>query len=322
MLLDLEPVMRLAVLWVLLLTAAVVLACSGATDSKPDDSAGFDSVYELGLPSNAGDTSIDSAELIGLDSEVITGACINGSPDPYAAKFSGRCQGMTGCIYLDPDYTNCEIPVQCSVCRDGVCIAVASIDCPAIPTSDVIESTSDIGQTGQPLHCSSDEDCPASGPCTVGFCDRTLSPYLCASTPQPNGAECDDGNVCTVSDVCVSGSCTGMLVSCDDGDHCTEDQCDPYKGCLHVVTDPICGGCKLDQECSTSDFCAIGKCNGGKCNYMVIDCDDGNACTIDTCRPGLACDFQPAPPCDDGNPCTSDWCDSAWGCVFAAIPGC
>jgi len=47
-------------------------------------------------------------------------------------------------------------------------------------------------------------------------------------------------------------------------------------------------------------------------------CDDGDACTVDSCEPETGCTHEPidvAAECDDGNPCTADSCDAEQGCV-------
>ncbi len=47
-------------------------------------------------------------------------------------------------------------------------------------------------------------------------------------------------------------------------------------------------------------------------------CDDGDACTVDSCDPEVGCSNEPIDAlteCDDGNPCTADSCDPAAGCV-------
>jgi hypothetical protein len=37
------------------------------------------------------------------------------------------------------------------------------------------------------------------------------------------------------------GSCSNPPLSCDDGDGCTADSCDPASGCAHVEQCPDCG---------------------------------------------------------------------------------
>lgn len=47
-----------------------------------------------------------------------------------------------------------------------------------------------------------------------------------------------------------------------------------------------------------------------------ITCDDGNACTADSCDPELGCRFVDiSAACDDGDGCTDDSCDPESGCV-------
>lgn len=62
----------------------------------------------------------------------------------------------------------------------------------------------------------------------------------------------------------------------------------------------------------------------------AADCDDGNACSFDTCAAG-ACSYEPIAncvpcatdlDCNDGNACTDDTCNTGTGtCVFAAADG-
>jgi uncharacterized repeat protein (TIGR01451 family) len=49
-----------------------------------------------------------------------------------------------------------------------------------------------------------------------------------------------------------------------------------------------------------------------------IVCDDGDACTADSCEPVNGCRHDPL-SCDDGLPCTTDSCDPAVGCVHVAL---
>ena len=70
------------------------------------------------------------------------------------------------------------------------------------------------------------------------------------------------------------------------------------------------------------------------CCGAVSDCNDGNACTTDTCAPGAGglpvCGHKDKAnccnsnkDCDDGKPCTVDLCDKAGGsCKNSVKPGC
>ena len=49
-----------------------------------------------------------------------------------------------------------------------------------------------------------------------------------------NTYACDDGNACTVNDVCNNGKCSGIPFNCNDGDPCTLDSCDGSSGCVYI----------------------------------------------------------------------------------------
>ena len=75
-------------------------------------------------------------------------------------------------------------------------------------------------------------------------------------------------------------------------------------------------------ECEDGNVCnGIQVCNEatGQCvlDEPAIDCNDGNACTIDTCVTSTGvCEYTDK-TCNDGNQCTlNDSCDVFEGCVF------
>jgi hypothetical protein len=59
------------------------------------------------------------------------------------------------------------------------------------------------------------------------------------------------------------------------------------------------------------DACEAGT---GSCSTTPVSCDDGNACTVDSCDPQAGCQAAPR-SCDDGDVCTQDACDPATGCT-------
>ena len=178
---------------------------------------------------------------------------------------------------------------------------------------------------GIPVQCEDGTDC------TSDLCD----PDTGSCTFTPNHADCDDGDVCNGVESCETGvGCVeGVGLECDDGNHCTDDDCGPV-GCSYQnnTTD-----CDDDDACTEGDQCVSGLCVAG----LLLDCDDGNPCTDDSCDPqggclnGFnedACDdgdvcthddicqsgscvSGPLLECDDGNPCTDDSCDSVQGCL-------
>ncbi len=130
---------------------------------------------------------------------------------------------------------------------------------------------------------------------------------------------CNDGNPCTV-DVCDPAvGCTTLGASgpCDDGIACTADTCDPATGCLHTPDSALCD----DAISCTADVClpADAAADGQGCVHDTglafgTQCDDGNPCTFpDVCDFSGNCHPGFANPCDDADPCTLDTCDSATG---------
>jgi hypothetical protein len=179
--------------------------------------------------------------------------------------------------------------------------------------------------------------CDDANPCTNDGCKSSVG-----CTHLPASATCTDGDACTGADVCVDGNCAaGAVVSCDDSNPCNIDTCDAIAGCQHAPgSDGV--ACSDASTCTTGDVCA-----GGACAGTAIKCDDGNACTDDSCDAVKGCVFSsnasacddgnpctsndactastcgagPATVCDDGNSCTDNSCVIATGCVFLANAG-
>ena len=62
---------------------------------------------------------------------------------------------------------------------------------------------------------------------------------------------------------------------------------------------------------AVGDVCVEATCTPG----APVDCDDGDACTEDSCSEAAGCQTY-SPSCDDGLACTVDDCDPATGCTF------
>ncbi|MFT4570615.1 MAG: hypothetical protein ACI8TX_001147 [Hyphomicrobiaceae bacterium] len=177
------------------------------------------------------------------------------------------------------------------------------------------------------------EACDDESPC----CDATCS-------FAPLATSCDDDNVCTTVDGCDgNGVCAGSLggLVCDDGQACTADTCDPAAGCTFSAI-PEGGVCNDGNACTAGEVCTDDVCAA----VGVVDCDDGDLCTVDGCDTTSGCIHQPnvgscddgdactwgdkctaglcsgAPLlCDDGVACTIDTCVPATGCTFTPFSG-
>jgi len=157
----------------------------------------------------------------------------------------------------------------------------------------------------------------------------------CITTKKADGSPCLDNDPCTIKEQCDSGKCTKQVNTCDDGNPCTDDACDPAAGgCSHNNNTAVCEDgdvCTMDDICVKGTCVATGKKDCGEapaCNAYVCDpvvgckkvatagmCEDGNPCTVnDKCQAGT-CVAGPEKNCDDFNACTADTKD-------LADPGC
>ena len=102
----------------------------------------------------------------------------------------------------------------------------------------------------------------------------------------------------------ASGSCP-----CPNG----KARCDGF--CVDPMTDVAhCGGCGM--VCDDGDACTADSCAAGRCRHAPISCVAGDACTEAHCDPAVGCVFSPIScPDDDGDACTAAACDPAVGCV-------
>lgn len=168
------------------------------------------------------------------------------------------------------------------------------------------------GDAPLPTGCQSDDECDDLNVCTEDSCHYDGT---CLNEPLVALA-CDDGNACTIGDLCSEeGVCGGgSLKNCDDLVQCTDDSCNSDTGCTH---EPTADG----FECDDGELCTtLDQCQGGICVGTAPLCDDGNDCTADPCEPESGeCTHidQSNIPCDDQNACTNgDLCTQG-----ACIPG-
>jgi len=88
------------------------------------------------------------------------------------------------------------------------------------------------------------------------------------------------------------------LMSCDDGNPCTNDSCDSKTGCHFLNNTSTCAD---DGNACTSDVCSQGACTH-PANTLACT-DDGNACTNDVCSAGV-CTHPTNDTCNGGTtPC-------------------
>ncbi len=317
---------------------------TGSDDAGPDDGDAGDAVdpEDAQVPGDAADAG-DAGEPvcesdIDCDAQPEVGACVK-----------AICQAGECVVVSLEDGAACEDGSSCTaddVCKDAVCQpgvlvckCLANIDCDdANPcTTDTCDAGGKScvfapadGACDDGNACTSGDtcadgtcqgsaaDCDDGDTCTTDACDASG-----ACTHAVNTAACDDSNACTSDDTCAEGICQGQAAVCDDGNACTTDACDPAVGeCASIA---IANGsevaCDDGNGCTQGDVCFDGACGG-----VALDCDDLNACTVDSCVSDEGCVHDSVAldgaTCDDGNGCNEETVCKAGACSGGKAKDC
>jgi len=300
---------------------------------------------ETNLPD--GTSCSDSNACTGGD-KCLGGACVAGAPlncDDGNVCTSDICDPSIGCdnkclgkgtvVTVDGSTMLCQ-----EDCGSAPLECLSDTDC---------ESKNDDDQCNGKLRCNAKGKCeldpatiipvPAStDPCKVNTCEPSTGNII--AKPANEGLECDDGKLLTINDKCLEGTCTGTTVecltsadcsgdacstrscvankcvatavSCDDGNICTTDSCDPVLGCKHsaILSGQVnvCGGCADLAGSSLGAACGI-------CSDGLLECDGANATkcvgasTLDTDKDGRP-DVCDAPECGNGVVEDGESCDA------------
>ena len=126
------------------------------------------------------------------------------------------------------------------------------------------------------------------------------------------GAECDDGEACTVLDTCDSaGQCAGIpdatACPCSDDDDCLEqdpdgDACDDRYRCLPIEPGSAAKACIYSDEPTL--------CEQPESGCALLSCEALSG----ECLPSTF--LEAGTPCEDADPCTKgDSCDGMGGCI-------
>ncbi len=76
--------------------------------------------------------------------------------------------------------------------------------------------------------------------------------------------------------------------------------------------------CEFAADCDDDDACTVDTCNAGMCAHTPLDVDDNNLCTDDSCNPQSGA-VHVMTNVDDGDACTADTCDPASGIAHTPI---
>ena len=297
-------------------------------------------------PAKAGNTTCDDGKACTV-SDVCSGSACAGtvsctSPPTECYQATGVCGAGGGCEYT-PELSSAACTSDGNVCTDdlcdgaGTCVHTSNTascdDGKACTVGDVCSGSACAGTvscTSPPTECYQ-----ATGACAGGGgCEYTpkLSSAACASDGNvctddhcdgagtcvhtSNTATCDDGQACTISDVCSGTVCAGTV-------SCTSPPTECYQ-----ATGACAGGgaCSYSPKLSTaacatdSNVCTDDHCDGaGTCahTFNTVACDDMNSCTTgDTCGGGV-CSGTPV-SCLGGKVCVGGVCQCPAGMLWCA----
>ena len=202
-----------------------------------------------------------------------SGTCTGANPVTCSAldqcHTAGTCNPATG-VCSNPDKANgtsCSDGNACTqtdTCQGGACSGANPVTCSG--ATQCIEAGTCNSATGACAYpnkangtsCSDGNACTQTDTCQGGACSGA-SPVTCSGATQcteagtcnsatgacaypnkPNGTICEDGNVCSYSDKCQSGSCGGIAYVCNypnpdcggnGGCYCGDQVCGPGQGC-------------------------------------------------------------------------------------------
>ena len=199
------------------------------------------------------------------------------------------CEAKVGCK-SGLNTGSCDDGDKCTtndLCKSGVCNAGPKANCadgnPC--TDDSCEAVKGCQHKANSLPCKSD-----GKPCTQDICVSAACKHL----PMQEGAKCDDGQVCTTSEVCKVGQCAGPIDKDTDGDGFIDNKCAGGKDCddgdkaRNPQAEEICddkdNDCKggVDEVCDTDNdgYCALGLQMPAGC---VPNCAAGKDCAPAKC---------------------------------------
>ncbi len=241
------------------------------------------------------------------------------------------CDPVDGCRYIH-NLNPCNDGSVCTFndfCLLGTCRGGESINCDdgnfcTINFCDPVLGCRTANRVGE---CDDQDPCTGEDTCLGGQCIGL-------------GDGCDDDDPCTI-DSCMDGECvhTPSDASCDDGLFCNgTESCDPVLGCVSsgnpCTGGPVCQNTCVEatQSCMSplgtpcpSDGipCTDDVCDGsGSCGVPNHNaCDDGNACTVNSCNPSTGCQFNPV-ACGPSDGCCPPGCSSGSDPDCAAGPVC
>lgn len=304
----------------------------GGSCSDPDDCATGHCVDGVCCDEACGDAAEDDCQACSIEA----GAETNGLCGPLSADAAPN-------VICRASRDSCDVAETCqtgSVACPADVLVEAAVECrEATLPCDIAEVCNGISPY-----------CPTDG--FVAFdtvCHDSTGPCDPAELCSGLGPDCPADVLSEAGDECrvAAGPCDATETCSGDSVECpTDDVLDAGTECRPAIricdAREVCDGinvdCPVDEPAPDGTACDDGfACNGaetcteGACLLGPYpDCNDGNACTFDSCveptgcvNPPIATCCNEEADCDDGNRCTRDVCSGPGGtCQHAPIDSC
>jgi len=270
------------------LCQGAAMDCSGLSDACTDGACdeGMDAC--VAVPKTDG-TSCDDGDACTIGDTCQVGSCTAGAPMVCTAQDqchdAGVCNPATG-VCSNPAKANgasCNDGNACTTadtCQAGSCAGGAAVVCPApdqchVGICDPSSGVCSVSPKADGATCNDGNACTRTDSCSTGACvganavvctatdecheAGTCDPATgtCSNPAKADGAPCDDGDVCTLEDSCVAGTCEGSGVL--DGD--ADGVCDATDMCP-AVFDPAQAD---DDRNGVGDACECSTPAPGRC---------------------------------------------------------
>lgn len=241
-------------------------------------------------PDNPGNLQIISVGSASLPDHFAHGDTVFGDccVDADCPASSGDCGVLVGCRADANGTSSCAYSDDSSICDDGDA-------CNGLETCQQSACVA-----GTPIDCTGFGD-----QCNTGVC----SGGQCIKQPIADGTGCNDDDLCTQTDTCQAGRCTGSNpVVCLASDECHDvGICNPSNGTCTNPPKLLGSPCGNAPSCDDDGEHAQDTCDGnGNCiSGANMPCAPGEACVGTTCQVvclGIqdVCTSGASECCDDG----------------------
>ena len=267
-----------------------------------------------------------------------TNTCVCEQDSDCAAKDDGDL--CNGTLFCDKN----AAPFSCKL-NPATVISCASVDDTPCLVNKCDAKSGDCAFTavGEGKPCDDGNSCTKGEVCGKGQCKADDNANTCECQTDADCKSKDDGNLCNGSLFCdkTGGDAVcqvnpATIIKCSDSFDtiCSQNTCVPKFGSCSMQVVNSGQSCDDGLPCTTGEFCAQGKCGGGKdlCGcHNDLECagqEDGNACNgtlyCDKATLPWSCKLNPASiikcPSVDDTFCMARKCLPKSGdCQFVAI---